>query len=269
MHLGHCVLGMGLWDTRVDITHTTACGTGEQRALLSSCPVVSEQHGAISRVGERPQAASAPYGGRQEGAGSTQHPVQGSGCVLRHPCQAQLQALVQVGGAITHVVLSPAQSRNSQLELACTRLVQWYLSLLALSDLITRKKLNLTSCWCPEGTLKNSCFSQRLLILHVRRFHSRLAINQVFAWKRLCVPDSPVSLLFIPQVILQPCPSLCAAGWCGRWQWCMRGQWLRRQCGLLRFATPSKALASYWSQPASSSQYFMTAVKCPNSHRCN
>lgn len=132
--------------------------------------------------------------------------MQGSSCVPRHPCQAQLQALVQAGGAITHMVLSPAQSRNSRLELACTRLVQWYLSLLALSDLITRKKLNLTSCRCPKGTLENSCFSQRLLILHVRHFHSRLAINQVFAWKRLCVPDSPVSLPFILQVILQLVP---------------------------------------------------------------
>ena len=104
------------------------------------------------------------------------------------------------------MVLSPAQSHNSQLELACARLVQWYLSLLALSDLITRKKLNLTSCRCPQGTLKNSCFSPRLLILHVRRFHSRLAINQVFAWERLRAPDSTMSLLLIPQVAWQPCP---------------------------------------------------------------
>lgn len=168
-----------------------------------------------------------------------------------------------------HEVLSPAQSHNSRLELACTMLAQWYLSLLALSDLITRKKLNLTSCWCPKGTLKNSCFSQRLLILYVQRFRSRLAINQMFAWKRLCVPDSPVSLLFIPQVILQARPCVGGAGWCGRWQWCMRGQWLWGQRGSLRFATPSKALVSCWSQPASSSQYFMKAAKYPDLHRCN
>lgn len=98
--------------------------------------------------------------------GCRQHPApravsQGSHCRLSSkPCQA--------GGAIGLSALSPAQSCNSQLELVCTSLVQWYLSLLALSDLITRKKLNLTSCRCPEGTLQNSCFSQRLLILHVR-----------------------------------------------------------------------------------------------------
>lgn len=113
-------------------------------------------------------------------------------CVPRLPFQAQLQALVQAGGAIGHSALSPTRSCNSQLELVCTRLVQWYLSLLALSDLITRKKLNLTSCRCPEGTLENSCFSQRLLILHVRSFHSGLAINQAFAWSWLWMPDSPV-----------------------------------------------------------------------------
>lgn len=112
-------------------------------------------------------------------------------------------------------MLSPAQTHNSQLELACTRLVQWYLSLLALSDLITRKKLSLTSCWCPKGTLRNSCFSQRLLILHVRRFHSRLPINQVLVWKGLCVTDSPVSWVLIPQGILQACPYVHCMGWHG------------------------------------------------------
>lgn len=140
----------------------------------------------------------------QKGAGSTQHLVQGSSFVPRQPCQAQLQALMEAGGAI---VLSPAQSHNSQWELACTRLVQWYLSLLALFDLITRKKLNVTSCRCPKGTLENSCFSQRLLILRVWRFHSCSAINQAFTWKR-CMSLPELHLLFIPQVFLQPCPSV-------------------------------------------------------------
>lgn len=183
----------------------------------------------------------------------------------RHPYQAQPRALVQAGGAVTHAVLSPAQSRNSRLELACTRLVQWYLSLLALSDLITRKKLNLTSCRCLEGTLKNSCFSQRLLILHVQRFPSRLAINQAFVWKWWCVPDSPVSLWFNPQVLSQPCPSACGTGWCGRWQRGGHGQWL----GSLGFATPRKVLVPSWSHLAPGSQYFMKAVGFLDSHRCN
>lgn len=184
------------------------------------------------------------------------------------PVPGQLQALVWAGGAITHVVLSPAQSRNSQLELACTRLVQWYLSLLPLSDLITRKKLNLTSCRCPEGTLKNSCFSQRLLILHVRRFHSRLAINQVFAWKRPCVPDSTMSPIYSSGGFAAP--SLCLRCGLGREVAAVRARRrLRRQRGSLGCATPSKALVSYWSQPASSSQYFPKATKCPNSHRCS
>lgn len=112
-------------------------------------------------------------------------------CVPTLPLQARLRALVQAGRAIGLTALSPTQSCNSQLELVCTRLVQWYLSLLALSDLITRKKLNLTSCRCPEGTLENSCFSQRLLILHVRSFHSGPVINQAFAWSWLWIPDSP------------------------------------------------------------------------------
>lgn len=57
-----------------------------------------------------------------------------------------------------HMVLSPAQSHNSQLELACTRLVQWYLSLLALSDLIIRKKLNVRAAGALRELWKTVVF---------------------------------------------------------------------------------------------------------------
>lgn len=187
-------------------------GVGQESGALCSPRVLCSRSNAepsrLDRLSERPRAALLPAG---EAGGCRQRPAPR---VSRTPVLGQLQALVWAGGAITHVVLSPAQSRNSQLELACTRLVQWYLSLLPLSDLITRKKLNLTSCRCPEGTLKNSCFSQRLLILHVRRFHSRLAINQVFAWKRPCVPDSTMSPIYSSGGFAAP--SLCLRCGLGR-----------------------------------------------------
>lgn len=135
--------------------------------------------------------------GGQEGAGSPSPP----GHVPRLPFPAQLH------GWRSHRALGPVcnpESCNSQLGLGCTSLVQWYLSLLALSDLITGKKLNLTSCRCPEGTLENSCFSQRLLILHVRRFHSSLPINQTFSW--CWIPDSPTLLPLLLRRFLSLCP---------------------------------------------------------------
>lgn len=206
----HCAPHTGLWGTRVGLTHTTAWDRRAARsALLVSCALGVTRSRLASTGSVRDPALLSCLRGRQEGAGSAQHPV-----FPGHPCRGSSKHLSGLECCLLHVVLSPAQSRNSQLELACTRLVQWYLSLLPLSDLITRKKLNLTSCRCPEGTLKNSCFSQRLLILHVRRFHSRLAINQVFAWKRPCVPDSTMSPIYSSGGFAAP--SLCLRCGLGR-----------------------------------------------------
>lgn len=60
--------------------------------------------------------------------------------------------------------------------------------------------------------MENSCFLQRLLILRVRRFHSRLAITRGLRGSS-CVPDSS-SLLLIPRVTSW-CPHVPSTGRCG------------------------------------------------------
>lgn len=214
-------VGRGLWGLWGFHTHPGRGAGGS--AVPLSC--------ALSHITDSLRAPGLLPGlcGGQEGAGSPQHP--------KAPFQAQLQGLIEAGGAVGNSAPSPAQSRNSQLELGCTSLVQWYLSLLALSDLITRKKLNLTSCRCPEGTLQNSCFSQRLLILHVRA----------------SIPVWPL----IRRLLGAGCGALTAPCSC-----CLlsSGDFCPSVPSAARWVTPSEALGSYWCESAFNSRHFAGAV---------